>query len=521
MRKALLYSAATFVIFLIVAWIGVDRYVRSLGPRARERVIHALADRFDANVELKSLNMKLFPRPSVTGEGLSIRYPAWPADHPFIGIQSFSAHSTFADLLFQRDKVSEIHLHGLQIHVPPHQARPEIPDNDPGQPGTDKTTLRISIGKIIADGTFLEIEPKKAGKDPLQYEIQKLTLYSASADSPMTFQAKLVNAKPPGLIDSSGSFGPWQKEAPRTTPVAGEYTFTNADLGVFKGISGTLASTGSYSGVLEKIQVNGTTDTPDFSLTRGAPVHLKTKFHAIVNGTDGQTELQPVDATFLNSEFICKGGVVKLNGQKAKTVDLNAATTHARMEDILQLVMGDKEPILTGAVDFRSKIVIPPGQEPVLDKLSLDGKFKISSAHFTSPKVAEHLDTLSDRARGISKQEEEKLPRQQVASNLFGTFRLDRGVASFSHLSFDVPGAEIRLAGKYDLRSQGIDMAGVFRMQATLSQTQSGMKEVLLKPLDPIFKKNGAGFEVPLKLGGDRKHPDVAVTVLHHTFNLK
>src|SRR5438270_7463292 len=107
MRKVLLYSAAALVILLIVAVIGVDRYVRSLGPRARERVIRALADRFDANVELKSLELKLFPRPSVAGVGLFIRYPAWPADHPFIGVQSFSANSNFADLLFERDKVSE------------------------------------------------------------------------------------------------------------------------------------------------------------------------------------------------------------------------------------------------------------------------------------------------------------------------------------------------------------------------------------------------------------------------------
>lgn len=521
MRKVFLYTTAAFVLLLIVAVIGVDRYVRGLGPRARQRVIRALEDRFDADVQLHSLELKIFPEPSVTGEGLTIRYRAWPADHPLIAIRRFSAHSNVSDLFWQRDKVSQVTLEGLQIHIPPHGAGQSI-GAKPTQTGAETTKLRIGIGQIVADGTFLEIEPKKAGKDPLQYQIQHLTLYSASADTPLTFRAQLVNAKPPGLIDSNGTFGPWQKDAPRATPVAGKYTFTNADLGVFKGISGTLSSTGSYGGVLERIEVNGTTDTPNFALKRGgAPVHLKTKFHSIVNGTDGETVLQPVDATFLNSEFICNGGVVKLNGQKAKTVDLYATTTHARMEDILALVMGDQTPILTGAVDFRSKIVIPPGQQEVLDKLGLDGTFKLLSAHFTSPKVAQHLDTLSNRARGISKEEEAQLPRQQVASNLLGTFRLDHGVASFSHLSFEVPGAAIRLAGSYNLRTQDIDMAGVFRMQSTLSDTQSGVKQILLKPLDPLFKKEGAGFEVPLKLAGDRAHPEVTVEVLHHTFTLK
>jgi hypothetical protein len=521
-NRTFLYVAAGLVVLLIVAAIGVNVYVHGLGPKARQRVIRALQDRFDANVQLKSLDLEIFPHPSITGEGLTIAYRNWPADHPLIAIRRFSADASISDLFWQRDKVSEVNLEGLQIHIPPHGAAKEVMGTGTEQPGADNTTLRIEIEKIVADGTLLEIEPKKAGKDPLQYEIQRLTLYSASADTRMTFRAQLVNAKPPGLINSNGTFGPWQKDEPRTTPVGGKYTFTDADLSVFKGISGMLSSTGSYNGVLEHIEVDGTTDTPNFALKRGgAPVHLKTKFHSTVNGTDGETVLEPVDASFLSSEFICRGGIVKLNGQKAKTVDLDATTRNARMEDILTLVMGDKQPILTGAVDFRSKIVIPPGQEDVLDKLELDGKFKILSAHFTSPKVAQNLDTLSDRARGISKDEQAELPRQEVASNLLGTFRLDRGVASFSHLSFEVPGATIRLAGDYNLRTQSIDMAGVFRMQATLSDTQSGWKALLLKPLDPLFKKNGAGFEVPLKLGGDRHHPEVSVDVFHHTFTLK
>jgi hypothetical protein len=191
------------------------------------------------------------------------------------------------------------------------------------------------------------------------------------------------------------------------------------------------------------------------------------------------------------------------------------------MEDILELVLGDKKRILTGTVDFKSKIIIPPGKEAVLDKLNLQGEFKILSGQFASNKIEQRLKTLSDRARGVTKEEEDQTPAQTVASNFVGRFKLEKGRASFLQFSFQVPGAEIKLAGDYNLRSQKIDMKGVFRMQATLADTQSGIKHWLLKPLDPFFEKDGAGFQVPLQITGTREHPDVQVLAFHHRFNMK
>ncbi len=84
----------------------------------------------------------------------------------------------------------------------------------------------------------------------------------------------------------------------------GDYSFSNADLSTIKGIGGILSSTGRYSGTLGGIVVDGTTDTPDFRLSiSGHPVPLHTEFHAIVDGTDGDTYLQPVKAQLLNSLF--------------------------------------------------------------------------------------------------------------------------------------------------------------------------------------------------------------------------
>ena len=524
MRKALGYGLLILLFLLIGGSIFVHIYLKGLGPRVKNRVVQALADRFDADVTLESLQLSLFPRPRVQGEGLTVRHRQWPDQQPLIFIKQFSAATDFWTLINRNNQVDLVRLEGLEIRIPPRgrSALSEAFHAKGAQPGQDQTPLRFVIRTIVADGTLLEVLPKVAGKDPLRFDIEKLTMHSVGPRKAMAFTAQLENAKPPGLIDTTGSFGPWQKDDPRSTPVSGDYKFQNADLGVFKGISGTLSSTGKYDGMLQHIDVKGSTDTPNFALKQGGePVHLTTNFHSVVDGTNGDTVLDPVDAKLLHSEFICRGGVTHLLGANGKTVSLDAVTTNARMEDILLLVLGDK-PMLTGDVDFKSKILIPPGKEDVLNKLGLDGRFKLTSALFTNPKVAHTLASLSDRARGISKKEEQEGQgsKSNVASDLRGVFKLKDGVTSFSTLSFTVPGALIRLAGSYNLGSGQIDMHGIFRMQATLSQTQSGIKQALLTPLDPLFKKNGAGFEVPIKITGTRDHPSVQASVLHKEFTI-
>ena len=424
--------------------------------------------------------------------------------------------------------VNKVVLEGLEIHIPPRgraTLKSGVEANQPvasAEPGHDTTRLKFLIEEIVADGSLVEIEPKTAGKEPLDFPIQKLTMHSVGPGQAMSFNARLTNAKPPGAIDTSGHFGPWQKDDPRSTPVSGDYTFQHADLSVFKGISGILSSKGRYAGVLQHISVDGDTDTPDFNLTGGGvPVHLTTHYHSVVDGTNGDTILDPVDAKFGHSEFICSGGVVQEDGQRGKTVDLDAYTKYGRMEDILALIVNGK-PVLKGNVQFHSKIVIPPGKVDVIKKLKLDGEFHLDQAVFTSEQAADRLRTLSDRASGISKSEERRGEGQQgnVASNMAGRFRLDNGAITFRTLSFEVPGAQIHMAGNFNLVNSKVDMTGTFQMKATLSQTQSGVRAMLLKPLDPFFRKNGAGFEVPLSVTGTREHPVIGVSVFHHQFDI-
>ena len=505
----------------------VSYYAKRLGPRVRQRVIAALEDRFDADVELRTLDLEVFPQPSATGKGLTIRHRGWADAKPLISINKFTAKTDYDTLVDRRNRITVLKLEGLQISLPPRGRSSEISGEEEqhpvesAQPGTDRTEFKFLIEEMIADRTTFEIQTKVPGKDPLEFELEKLTLHSVGSGRAMTFKARLTNPKPPGWIDTTGTFGPWQRDDPRATAVSGNYRFQKADLAVFKGISGILSSTGQYRGVLQHIVVDGSADVPKFALKRGGmPVNLNTRFHSVVNGTDGDTILEPVDARFLHSEFICSGSVANEPGRHGKTVSLDAHTVNARMEDILTLIVGDSRPFVKGHVTFQSNIVIPSGHEDVINKLQLNGSFALNNAEFTSEKVVRRLQTLSQRARGIDEKEAENLPRQMVASDFKGRFRLAKGTVSFSSLSFSLPGAAILLKGTYDLRNQRMDMNGKFRMQSTLSDTQAGIKHWILKPLDPIFEKDGAGFEVPLMVKGTKDHPEITADVFHHGFTI-
>ena len=47
------------------------------------------------------------------------------------------------------------------------------------------------------------------------------------------------------------------------------------------------------------------------------------------------------------------------------------------------------------------------------------------------------------------------------------------------------------------------------RLQAHVSETMSGAKRVLLKPVDPIFARHHAGTYLPVNVTGDKDHPQI------------
>jgi hypothetical protein len=403
----------------------------------------------------------------------------------------------------ERRRIRRVHIEDVEIHIPPKERRPPPPpESGPGSPPGPSSNA--AVDRIEALNVNLNIYPAEASKPPRLFAIHQLTLRDAGPNRPMKFEATLTNPTPPGLIQSTGEFGPWVKDDPGMAHVAGEYTFHNADLGVFKSIAGTLDSTGRYNGALEKLEVDGETRTPDFRLTGGNAELLTTRFHAIVDGTSGDTYLEPVHATLGKTHLTARGKVVRPEGSKSRTVLLDVVMKDGRLEDLLRLAVKGNKPLMSGPIDLHTKLQILPLDQPFQEKLVLAGSFNMDQARFLAGSIQKKIDDLSRKAQGQPENE----AISDVMSGILGGFSMRDGEIRFSNLTFQVPGAFIHLNGSYGIYSEAIEMRGVARLRAKVSQTQTGWKRILLKPVDPFFSKNGAGTLLPIKITGTKDKPE-------------
>jgi hypothetical protein len=324
-----------------------------------------------------------------------------------------------------------------------------------------------------------------------------------------------VNPKPVGAIHSTGYFGPWQADDPRSSPVKGKYSFMHADLSTIKGIAGVLSSTGEYTGTLGNMVVDGETDTPDFQIAiSGHPVPLHTEFHAIVDGTSGDTYLEPVKAQILHSSLIAKGSIMRVKDPNGHRVLLDVALDHARIDDLLKLGVRTEPPVMTGAARLHTTFDLSPGDAQVSERLRLAGTFHVSGAHFTNDKVQSKVDALSMRSQGHPKEAKDNIP-DNVLSEMNGVFKLSNGLLSFPKLHYEVPGTRVDLTGTYSLDGNQFDFHGKARMKAKLSHMVTGWKSIVLKPVDPFFSKHGTGTEVPVKVTGTKSEPHFGLDFGH------
>ena len=78
---------------------------------------------------------------------------------------------------------------------------------------------------------------------------------------------------------------------------------------------GFCSSKGRFEGELDTITARGEAYVPDFRLKRsGNAVPLRTKFEVLVDGTNGNTILKPVEATLGSTHFTTSGAVFKHEG---------------------------------------------------------------------------------------------------------------------------------------------------------------------------------------------------------------
>jgi AsmA-like protein len=496
-------------------WVVIPGFVGLLalltlygvGPRihamVRERIEKILQTHFASKIEFSDFDVSLYPRVHVTISQLVLRHKGRTDIPPLIQVRTVTMTANLIRLLQDKSRIALVHLDGLQIHMPPRQ-----PGSAPLIPSTDQDLGKkypAIIEEMRADDAIIVILRAQPEKPPREFPIHHLELHNLSFDRPATFHATLTNSVPTGEIDSSGEFGPWQADVPRKTPATGRYTFQNADLGTLKGLSGILSSEGTFSGPLDYLGVEGTTDTPDFCLrTADHPMALHTEFSAVVDGTNGDTYLNSVRARFRHTTIVAGGKIADADpGTRGKTILLDAVSQDARVEDLIRLAVKTEEPIMTGGASLKAKISIPEGDSDLIERLRIRGQFRITNGQFTTPHIRDKVDSLSRKGQGQPK----AMEINNVASEMAGSFRVGNGIVTFSNLNFGVAGASVNLRGTYNVDNGALDFHGSLVLQAKLSQTTTGAKSFFLKALDPFFKGKNAGTVLAIKIAGTKDSP--------------
>ncbi|HEX5228592.1 MAG TPA: hypothetical protein VFW44_12815 [Bryobacteraceae bacterium] len=502
--------AGAVVVLGVGAYIAATIVAKKFEPALREQAIQYLENRFHVDVELAGLHINR-PKMStlqillrhgrgalvtVEANGLAMRHGGDQTGPPLFRIQNLIFTVDLGVLFEPKKSVSFVSVDGMEINVPPKGEREDWHGHG--------ASPNVVIQNVQIRNAALVLLPRDPTRKPLRFHIARLHLASVGVNSAMRYDADLSIPKPPGTVKSAGNFGPWNASSPGDTPLQGDYTFDNADLGIFAAIAGTLSSKGTFGGTLDSLEARGTTYVPNFQLKMaGNPLPLSTTFEAEVDGTNGNTILKPVHATLGHTNFTTTGAVIKHEEYSTRGINLDVTMPSGDMRDLLRLSMKG-QPFMEGFINMKSKIEIPPLESKVKQKLVLDGTFALNGAKFLKSTIQDQIDQLSRRGQGQPKNQE----IDEVVSRMEGSFHLENQVMTFRSLAFQVPGAAVSVAGNYDLQHDMLDFRGALKLDAHLSETQTGWKHWLLKPVDPFFAKNGAGTYLKIKIAGDAQHPN-------------
>lgn len=561
-RRWIVWLAGVVLCFIAALAAAAGWAAHRAEPYLRARLIEDLAAHFHAHVELDSLHLTL-------GNGLRGEWGVWavgnglriwpptqnaaapppmsnkpaagkkedatpaPVDapqtaeapQPLVQLDTFRFHLPLSLRPNQPIRIALLELSGLRIDLPPKaHFTQSAPQNISTPSRTQRSLQHFFVERIVCDRASLRIETSKPHKLPQEFAIAQLSVENFTLASAFRFAANLTLPYPAGAAHVAGSFGPWLVADPGESALAGEYRLQHGDLSVFHDIAGFVDSQGRFDGTLRDLNVAGTSTTPDFQLTKlGNPLRLVTRFRARVDATNGDTFLDQVEATLGRARFTTSGKIVRIpaenNQPGGHELDFDVRIPGSPLEEFLRLTLHNPEPLLTGLVTLRAHLHIPPGSEPADQRMTLDGDFSLDQARFTSLKIQGTIEQLSLRGQGRPQAIRSTDPASE-RSHMDGEFHLANGVFHLPKVEYAVEGAQIHLSGNYGLQTEALDFNGTVRTQATASQMVGGWKGFLLKPADKLFRKNGAGTEIPLRLYGSRNDPQVAVTLGGLTVNL-
>src|SRR5215469_580365 len=485
--------AATLAIVIALHW-----------PYSERMLVPSLQATFKTNVRMQKFRQFYFPHPGCEAEMATFaRTDNGPAVvAPLATAQKLTITGRYRDLIFRPHHVAEIRLDGLRVQIPPREE-----GKGPKQPELSNEVLpnKISIGMVTADESVLEFGRDDA-MEPLRFEIQRLGVSQIAARQAMNYQVKMKIPEPPGELESQGTLGPLQSGPIGRIPLGGNVRLTEAKLDKYPGIGGTVSSTEKFSGTLEHVQVSGEATVPDFHLKKpGHVIAVTSQFQVIVNGLKGEALLRDVTGKIGKTVVRAHGEVAKNAGLGRRDTRLDFWIGPGRVEDLLWLFNSANKPPMLGVTTGSGYVEAPKLGKGFLSSLMVHGRFEVREGHFQRETQVK-ANELSARAQG-QKVDDPNEAREVAVTRLSSQVMIENAVAHLERLYFEVPGARARVQGTYNLETHQVDLRGNLWTDATVSKDTTGIKSMLLKPVDPLFKRKHAGAMVEVEMTGDIDAP--------------
>ena len=505
--------------FAIGVWVS-----RDAEPRMREEVERWLSLRLNSDVQLDTLDVQLRPVLRVEGTNLVLRLKGRPDLPPFISIKRISGTGGFTKMRAKR--LNEVRLEGVEIVVPPgrtadlealrqagQQAAAIAVAVPPGAEGAIDTIPEppLVIERLVASSARLVVMARDADHDSQEWDIRDLVMEPFSLDAAAPFSASIDTPLPRDRAKVQGTLGPFPRGDFDQLPIVAEYTFAG-DAGSVPGIDGQLEATGAILGTLERLATSGTVTSSAIGLrgTSGGQVPMTSAFEAVLDGTNGDLVLTKVVTTLGESAFETSGRVLRVKGTGGRHISLAVKTpARADVADVLRLLVDGAHPPLSGRLSLDGTLELPPGPADVIARIAVAGAFRLTRARFANADVQGKVDELSRRGQG--KPSDETIAR--VPYDMRGEVRLRRQQLTLSSVVFTAPGASIDAAGTYGLASEALEFRGVATLDAAMSRTLTGARRLLLRPIDPLFRKGGAGTRLVVDVRGTKTAPVVDLDV--------
>ncbi|MGC1422697.1 MAG: AsmA-like C-terminal region-containing protein, partial [Terracidiphilus sp.] len=428
-------------------------------PYRHRKIAPMLEDVLVSQVTFTGYHRTYFPKPGFVATGITMRRKSAPDLAPLGHVDTMVVQGTWSDLIMLRQRVELVDITGLHIVVPPIGSKENREDFPPGS-ASDFDGPDTMIERFVVHKSLLEIQ-RKHGK-PLSFPIKQLEIKNLHKGEGLYYAVDMQNAIPTGRILAHGSIGPIHGRDLLSTPVSGNFAFTDVNLHDVGDISGTLNARGVFKGTLASMELETNTETRNFAVTDGKPTPIEGSMRATLMGSSGDLEIHAIDLKIRETSIHAVGSI-KGN---PKLTNFDISVEHGRAEDVMQPFVHDDVPI-TGPVWLKSHAYVGPPGDRFMDRLRMTGKLNVPAEKLSDRKSEKNLSAFSERAQGnrtpntgVDPDNKATDPTKDALSSLQGAVRLENGVVSTPRLTFKVAGAEATLAGTFRFHGEVAHLTG-------------------------------------------------------------